>query len=279
MRPTVLLALLLAAASAGGQERRPLALDEVGIDQRLNELVPLDLDFFDEAGRPVTLGTYCRDRPVILVLAYYRCPMLCNEVLNGLRDSVTSAAFKLRLGSDFDIVTVSFDPRERPELAAAKKASYVESAAGLGQPDVARGWHFLTGPRASIDRLTKAVGFRYTFDRNRDEFAHAGGLMVLTPEGRLSHYFYGIDFPPRFLRLALVQASRHEIGSPVDRVLLLCYHYDPATGQYTLAVMNLVRAGAVLTLLALGTFVGWMWRRDWLGQGPAARVSTPAASE
>lgn len=229
---------------------RPPMLQNVGLDQRLDEQVPLDLPFRDEDGRSVTLSEYFTGRPVILVLAQYRCPMLCTQVLNGLVDALRNVTFQA--GTEFQVVTVSFDTRETPELAAAKKASYLGR---YGRPRSAGGWHFLTGEQVSIDRLTQAVGFRYSYDAATDRFAHASGVLVLTPAGRVSRYFYGIRYSPRDLRLGLVEAADNQIGSHVDQVLLFCFHYDAATGKYSASAMAAVRAGGVLTLLALGTFM------------------------
>jgi protein SCO1/2 len=197
-------------------------------------------------------------KPTILVLAYYRCPMLCTQVLNGLVHGLKGVPFNV--GDKFNVVTVSFDAREKPELAARKKSTYVED---YGRPRADQGWHFLTGEQPAIDALADAVGFRYRYDKDRDQFAHASGIMILTPQGRVSRYFYGIDFGPVDLRLGLVDASEKKIGSPVDRVLLLCYGYDPNSGKYTPLAMSLLRFGAALTLLGLGAGVGLAWRREW----------------
>ncbi|HXG11832.1 MAG TPA: SCO family protein [Gemmataceae bacterium] len=249
--------MLLALAAARAEDRLPASLPKVGLDQRLNEQVPLDLGFRDEAGRTVRLGAYFDGKPVILVLAYYRCPMLCNQVLNGLVEGLRQVS--LDAGREFRVVVVSFDAREQPELAAAKKASYVEV---YGRPGTEGGWHFLTGDQPAIDALTAAVGFRYAYDATLDQFAHTSGIMVLTPRGKIARYFYGIRYPPRDLRLGLVEAAEEKIGTPADRLLLLCYRYDPSTGRYTPLVMNLVRLGGVLTLAVLGTFLGLAWRRE-----------------
>jgi protein SCO1 len=236
----------------------PPVLREVRFDQRLNAQVPLDAVFADATGRPVRLGDYLGHKPVILVLAYYRCPMLCTQVLNGLVRSLLDIPFDV--GKEFDVVTVSFDPRETPELAAAKKRTYVERYA---RPGANEGWHFLTGEEPSIKRLTDAVGFRYVYDPRHDQYAHASGIMVLTPEGKIARYFYGIDFASRDLRFGLEEASENRIGSPVDRaVLFFCFHYDPIEGRYGPVIMNLVRLGGVLTILALGTFIAVMWRQE-----------------
>jgi protein SCO1/2 len=235
----------------------PPALRDVGFDQRLDEQVPLDLVFKDEAGQSVQLGDYFNGKPVILVLAYYRCPMLCTQVLNGLVRALLDVPFDV--GKEFNVVTVSFDPRETPELAAAKKKTYLER---YGRPGAEEGWHFLTGEPDSIKRLTEAVGFRYTYDARHDQFAHASGIMILTPTGKISRYFYDITYSPRDLRLGLVEASENKIGSPADHILLFCFHYDPAEGKYGPVIMNFVRLGGVLTLLALGTFITVLWRQE-----------------
>jgi protein SCO1/2 len=244
-------------APAPASAARPPILRDVGIIQRLGRPVPLDLLFQDEEGRAVRLGQYFGRRPVVLVLAYYNCPMLCTQVLNGLVSSMRAISFDA--GRDFEVVTVSFDPHDRPTDAAAKKAPYIRE---YNRPGAAAGWHFLTGGPGSIDRLTEAVGFRYKWDNDIGQFAHGSGIFVLTPEGRLSRYFYGIDYAPRDLRLGLIEASDHKIGSPADEILLFCYHYDPKVGKYGAVVMNLVRMGGVAAVLILSTFLAVMWRRD-----------------
>lgn len=238
------------AERAPGQNRLPPVLRDVGIDQRLNNQVPLDLMFRDETGRAVRLGQYFGRQPVILVLAYYDCPMLCTAVLNGLLRSLKE--LKFNVGQQFEVVTVSFDPTEEPSLAAAKKAIYV----GLyGRPDAAAGWHFLTGEEASIHQLTQAVGFRYNYDPQTKQYLHATGIMVLTPDGHLARYFYGIQYPSANLRLGLVEASRGEIGSPVDEVLLYCSQYDPATGKYSVIVSHVLKIAALATILSVAGLV------------------------
>ena len=249
--------LFMSCATAPAQPALPPSLRGVGFDQRLDEQVPLDLAFRDEAGRSVRLGDYFGERPVILVLAWFRCPMLCTEVLNGLVRALLD--IPLSPGKDFTILTVSFDPRETPELAAAKKQTYIER---LGRPGAEEGWHFLTGDEEPIRRLTAAVGFRYRYDERNDQYAHASGILVLTPAGKVSRYFYDIRYSPRDLRLGLVEASANRIGSAVDQVLLFCFHYDPAEGKYGLAIMNFIRLGGVLTLLAIGTLVAFLWRQE-----------------
>ena len=248
----------LALAQAGNDP--PLNIfDLVGIDQHLDEQVPPDLAFHDETGATVHLGDYFNSqRPVILVLAYYRCPMLCTEVLNGLVDSLQK--INLDMGRQYRVVTVSFDPKDSPELAAQKKATYAKSYDRAGTEN---GWHFLTGDQEAIQQLARAVGFRYVYDAATDQYAHSSGIMVLTPQGKLSRYFFGIEYPARDLRLALVESSAGKIGTPVDQLLLLCYHYDPATGKYTASAMRLVRLCGVVTMLALFLFIGRGWYRDW----------------
>ncbi len=226
--------------------QRPAILDKVGIDQRLNERLPLDLEFRDETGKSVRLGDYFGSKPVVLTLVYYDCPQLCNQVLQGFVTSLRGLTFEP--GKEFSVVTVSFDPRETPDLAARKRESYLKS---YGRPAAGSGWHFLTGSEASIKTLTETVGFRYAWDEETRQFAHLSGIMVLTPDGHLSRYFYGIEYGPRDLRLGLVEASQGKIGTLADQVMLLCYHYDPTTGQYGLILINLIRIGGVLTVAGL----------------------------
>ena len=241
---------LLTAATARAADA-PAVLHDVGIDQRLDEQVPLDLEFTDETGKTVKLGDYFGKKPVILVLAYYRCPMLCTLVLNGL--AVAMRDMPLTPGADYQVVTVSFDPRETPKLAAAKKTNYI---AKLGKPGAAEAWHFLTGQAEPIRRLTAAVGFRYVYDKAKDQYIHASGVIVVTPAGKISRYFFGIQYLARDLRLGLVEASGGNVGSPAEDILLYCFHYDPSLGKYTANVLNIVRAGGVLTVIAI---VGMVW--------------------
>jgi protein SCO1/2 len=239
------------------RDQRPAILRDVGIAQRLGASLPLDAVFKDEDGRAVRLGQYFRTSPVILVLAYYNCPMLCTEVLNGLVGSLKTLSFDV--GKEFQVVTVSFDPAERPADASAKKKAYLDvyNRSGAGQ-----GWHFLTGPLASIERITEAVGFRYARDERTGQFAHAAAIYVATPDGRLSRYFYGIDYAPRDLRLGLIEASDRKIGNPVDQLLLYCYHYDPSVGRYGAVVMNMLRVAGAAAVLILAAFVVGMLRRE-----------------
>jgi protein SCO1/2 len=236
----------------------PKALNNVGIDQKLNEQLPLDVVFRDEMGREVRLGEYFNHgRPVLLSFVYYECPMICNEVLNGLAGALKTLSFDV--GKEFDVVTVSLDARETPELAAAKKASYM---ARYNRAGAEKGWHFLTGDQKSIDALTQAAGFRYAYDDATKQFAHASGIMLATPDGRLARYFFGIEYAPKELRLSIIEASEHKIGTPVDALLLYCFHYDPTTGKYGLAIMNVVRLGGVLTVIGIIAFLILMRRRN-----------------
>ena len=227
----------------------PSALRDVRIEQKLNQQLPLDLNFRDENGQQVNLGKYFGKKPVVLSLVYYDCPMLCTQVLNAMVTSFRVLPFEV--GKEFDVVTISFDPRETSELAAAKKKVYVDYLPDRMRTGAGNGWHFLTGDAASIERITDAVGFRYHYDEATKQFAHASGIMVATPEGKLSRYFYGIDYPARDLRLGLIESSQSKIGSPVDQLLLYCYHYDPATGKYGAAVMGVMRIAGVATLLTI----------------------------
>lgn len=235
----------------------PKALQQVAFEQRLNEALPLDLPFRDEDGRTVRLGDYFGRRPVVLAFVYYECPMLCTQVLNGLASSV--GALEESIGRDFDVVTVSFDPRETPILASGKKKAYLDRYKREG---AAAGWHFLTGDEPSIAALTEAAGFRYAWDPETSQFAHASGIVVATPEGRLSRYFFGIEYAPRDLKFALMESSAGKIGSMTDQLLLYCYHYDPVSGSYSFVAMNAVRLGGAVTLVALVGFVVVAIRRE-----------------
>ncbi|HEU4767092.1 MAG TPA: SCO family protein [Pyrinomonadaceae bacterium] len=227
----------------------PTALRDVRIEQKLDQQLPLDLSFRDENGQQVTLGKYFGKKPVVLSLVYYDCPMLCTQILNAMVTSFRVLPFEV--GKEFDVVTISFDPRETAQLAAAKKKVYVDYLPEKMHAGAQTGWHFLTGDAASIERITDAVGFRYHYDEATKQFAHASGIMIATPEGKLSRYFYGVDYAARDLRLGLIESSQSKIGSPVDQLLLYCYHYDPATGKYGAAVMRVMRIAGVLTLVAL----------------------------
>ncbi|MGH9669507.1 MAG: SCO family protein, partial [Terriglobales bacterium] len=230
------------AAEAPPVDTRPPLLQKAGIEQRLDQPLPLDASFRDEAGRGVTLGQYFGKRPVILALVYYDCPMLCTQVLEGLTRALKPLKFDP--GKEFDVVAVSFDAREGPAKAAAKKQSMLER---YGRPGTEAGWHFLTGEQASIDALTQAVGFRYAYDPQSNQFAHGAAIVIVTPEGRIAQYYYGIEYPPKDLRLGLVEASKNQIGNLTDQILLYCYHYDPATGRYGNVVIGSMRALAAAT--------------------------------
>lgn len=226
---------------------RPELLKQVGIDQKLNQSIPLNLTFRDENGAPVQLGQFFGQKPVILTLVYYNCPNLCTQVLNGVESGLKE--LHMDIGKQFDVVTISIDPTESHVLAKVKQEMYVGM---YGRPGAARGWHFLTGDEPQIKQLADAVGFRYAYDPDTKQFAHASAIMLLTPEGKISRYFYGIQYPSRELRLGLVEASEGKIGTPVDEVLLFCYHYDPKTGKYGLLISHVIQAGGALTVLILG---------------------------
>lgn len=264
-------------AGGGGQppgqssELVPDVLEKIGIDQKLNAQVPLDAVFRAEDGREVRLGEYFGKRPVVLSLVYYECPMLCTQVLNG-----AVAAFKVLnfdIGDDYDVVTLSFNPKETPQMASAKKETYLNK---YGRPEGGKGWHFLTGEQPAIDALASSVGFRYVFDQASQQYVHASALMVLTPDGRVSKYFYGIDYPPKDLRLGLIEASGGKIGTPVDQVLLYCFHYDPHSGKYSMVVMNVLRLAGIVTVALIGGFIATMWSLDRRKSMRAAAAAPPA---
>jgi protein SCO1 len=246
-----------AAAQTKEQSTVSKIFKEVGIDQKLGDAIPLNLTFRDETGATVKLGDYFHDKPVVLSLVYYNCPMLCKMTLNGMVECFLS--MKYIVNKDFDVVTVSFDPRETPEDAAEAKRTYLTR---YGQKQAAGGWHFLTGDENSIQKLTQAVGFHYVYDAKIKQYAHATGLMVLTPEGTLSRYFYGVEYPPRDMQFALIDASHHQIGSAVDKILLLCYCYDPTTGKYGFIIGNVLRASATLTILIVGGGIFLLLRKE-----------------
>lgn len=233
---------------------------EIGFDQKLDAQVPLNLAFRDESGRPVQLKDYFGEKPVVLSLVYYDCPMLCTMVLNGQTKALR--ALKLDPNSEFTLVTVSFDPKETPQLAAEKKKVYIRQYNRAGAE---QGWHFLTGDEESIRRLTDAVGFRYLYDPETKQFAHASGIIVLTPDGKVSRYFYGIEYSARDLRLGLIEASAGRIGTLADQVLLLCYHYDPATGKYGAVILGVIRVLGTATVVILVGFMLVMLRRERRG--------------
>jgi protein SCO1 len=266
--PSLLLAIALLAATAWGQGMtkgimsppanvRPPYLQNVGIEQHLDAQVPPDLTFTDDTGRAVKLGDYFGSKPLILNLVYYNCTMLCGEALAGLSGSMKMVKFDV--GNQFDVITVSFNPQETPAIAAVKKQEYLKR---YGRPGAASGWHFLTGPAESINAITKAVGFQYQYDPRSNQYAHATAIMVLTPQGRISRYFYGVDYPPKDLRMGLVEASQGKIGNAVDQVLLYCYHYNPETGKYGAIISNILKLGAGLTILLLAGLIFVLWRMD-----------------
>lgn len=240
---------------AAGQSPKPLR--DVGFDQRLGEQVPLDLPFVDSQGRSVELGQYFADKPVVLALVYFDCPMLCPMTLNGLASSLKALTFEV--GKDFDVVVVSFNPKETPKEASSRRVEVIHQ---YGRSGTDGGWHFLTGEESSISRLAKAVGFRYTYLPDKGEYAHAAGIVVLTPGGQVARYFFGIEYPPKDLRLGLVEATDGTIGSPVDQLLLYCFHYDPEIGRYSAVTLNILRLAGAVTVIALVLFIVIMVRRE-----------------
>lgn len=273
----ILMLLSLACGLAGAAEAQrteplPQELEGVGITEHLNTTIPLDLEFVDDAGRPVRLGDYFDgERPVILSLVYFSCPMLCTLVLNGLTDAMQGISWTP--GKEFEILTVSFNPAETHTLAGLKKQNYINE---YGRPESAAGWHFLTGTEANIQALTKAVGFGYRWIEETQEFSHAAALFVLTPDGRLSRYLYGIQFEPRPVRFALMEASRGKIGSTIDQVIFYCYHYDAEAGTYTLAARRVMQLGGLLTVVILGGWLSAFWIRGGRRKGASPR--TPSAA-
>jgi protein SCO1 len=259
-------ALVAQVSSYGDKQVGPAntksqVLEKVGIAQHLNQQLPLDLTFTDDAGKQVRLADYFGKRPAILALVYYQCPMLCSEELNGLTGALQMVNF--RPGKDFDVIIASIDPSEGTDLAAAKKRTYVKR---YGHPETADGWHFLTGTQANIDALTQAVGFGYVKipgpDGKLTQFAHASSIQIVTPQGKLAQYYMGVEYSPKDLRLGLVEASANRIGSPVDNILTYCYHYDPSTNKHSLIVARVVQLGGLVTMLSLGGFMLVMFRRD-----------------
>jgi protein SCO1/2 len=243
---------------AGVSNGLPSQLNEVGIEQKLNSQLPLDAAFKDENGNAVKLGDYfSKGKPVVLALVYYECPMLCNEVLNGLTGSLKGISFDA--GKDFEVVAISFDAREneKTDLTKNKKASYM---ARYGRPGTEQGWHFLTGTQSEIDKVTQTVGFNYKFDPATNQFAHAGGIMVVTPEGKLSRYLYGIDYSPKDLKFSLMDSAQNKIGNPVEQLYLYCFHYDPSSGKYGLAILSILRLLSVATILGIGGLLLVFWR-------------------
>ena len=243
---------------AGTSNGLPNILKSVGIEQKLGEQMPLDAVFKNEDGKQVKLGEYFgKNRPVILALVYYECPMLCNEVLNGLTGSLKGMSFDA--GKEYDVLAISFDAREndKPDLAKNKKLGYLER---YGRANSENGWHFLTGTQEEIDKVTKSVGFNYEYDPKTNQFAHAGGVMIITPEGKVSRYFYGIDYAAKDLKFGIMESAQNKIGNPAEQLLLYCFHYDPSTGKYGLAVINVIRIAGILTLLGMGGMFFVFWR-------------------
>ncbi len=261
----------------GPINKKSSILSKVGISQRLNEQLPLNLTFTDETGRQVQLASFFGAKPAILALVYYRCPMLCSEELEGLVSALLMVDEKP--GRDFNILVVSIDPTEGTDLAASKKAYYLRR---YGQPETASGWHFMTGTQPNIDALTSAVGFRYTKipgpDGKLTQFAHASAIQIITPQGKIAQYYMGVEYSPKDLRLGLAEASDNRIGSPVDNILTYCYHYDPATNTHSLIVARVVQAGGLLTVLILGGFMFLMFRKD-VKDARQAKASQPTATK
>jgi protein SCO1/2 len=256
------LQLLLAVPAFAHTGKEPYTKDEdflkeIGFDQKLGAQLPLDITFTDDTGKTVRLGEYFGQKPVIMLITYYNCTMLCPLLLDGLVRTLRPVGFDM--GKDFTVLTLSINPRETFSIAASRKALYVQR---YGRPGAERGWHFLTGKADAIAALTHAVGFRYVYDKKKDEYAHAEGIIILTPEGKAARYLYGVEFSPRDMRLALIEAGNNTIGTPVDQLLLYCYHYDPLTGKYGVIIMNVLRLAGSATALALGTFMVVMFRRD-----------------
>ena len=246
----------------GTSNEKPNLLNNVGIAQHLNQQLPLDLTFTDDAGKQVQLASYFGKKPAILALVYYQCPMLCSEELNGLTSALQMVDHVP--GRDFNIIVVSIDPTEGTDLAAAKKRSYLKR---YGKPDTADGWHFMTGTQQNIDALTQAVGFKYVKipgpDGKLTQFAHASSIQIVTPQGKLAQYYMGVEYSPKDIRLGLIEASGNHIGSPVDNILTYCYHYDPQTNKHSLIVARVVQLGGAMTLVLLGGFMWIMFRRDY----------------
>ena len=260
----------VAPSSNPATAAKPGILEKIAIDQRIGDKLPLDLPFIDESGQHVKLGDFFGKRPVLLALVYYECPMLCTQVLNGLVTALGVMNFEP--GREFDVVAVSFNPKEGPGLASQKKAAYLER---YGRQHTAAGWHFLTGTQDAIDRLAQAVGFKYAYDEKIGQYAHGAGIELLTPQGVLSKYFYGIEFSARDIRFGVIEASAERIGTPIDDVLLFCYHYDPATGKYGAAVLEMVRLGGVATVLAFLVFLTVSLRRERASARAATHANRP----
>ena len=268
MALTLSLWLGLVSPARAHDASRPIPLRDVEFDQKLNSQIPLDLSFMDERGVPVQLRQYLGGKPIMLNFVYYKCRDLCPLLLDGIVRTLHSVSFDI--GVEFDVLTVSIDPSDTAALAAAQKKDFVGRYGRVGSE---RGWHFLTGEEAAIRKLAEAVGFHYSFDTKTGDFAHATGIVLLTPAGKTSRYFYGIEFSPRDVRLGLVEAAEGKIGTPIDQLLLFCYHYDPVTGKYGPFVTNLVRLGGLITVIGLAAFILWMLRRERANAGAARRAA------
>jgi protein SCO1/2 len=247
-------------------DQRPAILAPIKIDQKIDSQIPLDLKFTDDNGKPVRLGDYFGKKPVVLTMVYYTCPMLCSQVLNGMTASLE--VLRYNAGKEFEVVAVSIDPDETPEEAAKKKAIYLHN---YGRPGTENGWHFLTGKKPEIDELARAIGFHYAYDPETKQYAHASGIMVAKPDGKLAQYFYGIEFSPKDLLLGITEASAGKAGSLVDEVILYCYHYDPEKGHYGAVIVRVLRLAGAATVLILGSFIITMVRRD--GRATTGRTS------
>jgi protein SCO1 len=263
-RIAISMLLLAAAACAQPEPQRvvtdnvkPKLLEQVGIDQKLNSQLPLDTVFRDETGAEVKLGQYFGKRPVVLVFVYFNCPMLCPQVLDGVNGALKTLSFTV--GKEFDVVAISIDPTDTPPNATDAKRRYVQD---YGRPGAEHGWHFLTGEEPSIAAVTKAAGFRYAYDPEIKQYAHAAAIMIVTTDGRIAQYYYGIEFPPNDIRLALVEASHNKIGNIVDELTLFCYHYNPSTGRYGAAIMTILRTAGVLTVVLIGGMIFVLRRRE-----------------
>lgn len=261
---TYLFTCLLVSALPAAQ--LPRELNGIGFDQRLDEPVPLDTAFRDESGKAVRLNQYFHGKPVILATVYYRCPMLCSQILSGVVRGLRPLS--LQPGRDFELVAVSINPEETPQDAAAKRDQYSRSYSKTAGP---AGWHFLVGSEPSIHAVTNAIGFHYRYDPLTKMYFHASGITVLTPEGRVSRYLYGVDYEPKDLKLSLIDAGHQRIGSPVDQVLLFCYHYDPKTGKYGAVVVNMLKGASALLLVFLVIVLTWLWRHDLRQYGSAMK--------
>ena len=264
-----LFAVLMAAGPLSAQDNvKPAALRDVAFDQQLNQQVPLDLEFRDDSGKVVRLGDYFGQKPVIMSFVYYSCQDLCPLLLDGVTRALRALSFAA--GNQFNVLTVSFDAHDSPALAAAKKKDIIGR---YGRPEASAGWHFLTGEEAAIEKLTRAVGFRFTYDARTGEFAHATGIVILTPGGKTARYFYGIEFSPRDVRLGLIEAAANKIGSPIDQLLLFCFHYDPVTGKYGLLITNVIRLAGFATVVILGSFILIMLRRERANRSQPGRTA------